>query len=360
MSALTTGAVDPDRSAVFLDEIGIGPLWRLRHAAPAPVPTLQADVVAHEGDDGEDAAAPALQPVAAFLPPLRQEAAPPGAPESATEAVAESTAEPMAESITAPLTASIDAPSQLSETAAPPRAVAATAAEAPSAAPPRSITPAPADDDSTAWFDDAPAPPAPVAVTAEAIAVMDWTELKAAAAKCTRCELHRTRKAVVFGRGDTRATLMVLASAPGRADEREGLCVGGEAGVLLDNMLRAGGFGGLEKTYVSQLVKCRPQGGEGAERAPAGEEIAACRPYLERELALTGAGTIVTLGQPALKGLLGPGVPAARGTVQRFGAAAVVATYHPADLLRQGENKAGAWADLCLARRTHDAAGDPA
>ena len=130
-------------------------------------------------------------------------------------------------------------------------------------------------------------------------------------------------------------------------------------------MLKAGGFGPAEKNYVSHLVKCRPQGQEteGAGRAPAPDEIAACRPYLERELALTGARTIVTLGQPALKGLLGPGVPAARGAVQRYGAAAVVATYHPADLLRQGENKAGAWADLCLARRAHradDSAADPA
>jgi DNA polymerase len=201
-----------------------------------------------------------------------------------------------------------------------------------------------------------------VPVSAEAIARMDWEELKTTAAKCTRCALSRTRRAVVFGRGDARAALMVLASAPGRADEREGVAIGGEAGVLLQNMLRASGFaGGTEVSgyYVSHLVKCRPSGGEGAERAPAPEELAACRPYLERELALTGARTVVTLGHPALRGLLGAGVPAARGAVQHVDAdarsVAVVATYHPADLLRQGENKAGAWADLVLARETHGA-----
>src|SRR5471032_1317690 len=83
------------------------------------------------------------------------------------------------------------------------------------------------------------------------------------------------------------------------------------------------------------------------------DEAAACRPYLERELALTGAAMLVTLGQAAAKGLLGA---AARGKVLRRGELPVVATYHPDDLLRRPEDKAKAWGDLCLARAARDGA----
>ncbi|HEV7816440.1 MAG TPA: uracil-DNA glycosylase [Janthinobacterium sp.] len=262
------------RSAVFLQEMGVGPLWRLRHAAP-PEATAETD------GDAQDA------PPAPFDAPVMPAALP----------------DP--------------------------------------------------DETSTAWFDDAPAPAAPVPVSAAAIAAMDWAQLKAAAARCTRCALSRSRKSVVFGRGDKAAAWLVVGAAPGRADEKEGRAISGEAGKLLDNMLLAAGRGTDKDVYVTNLVKCRPQGPDGAERAPAPEEMAACRPYLERELALTQGRTIVTLGQAALKGLLGGAAPASRGTLHRLGQVAVAATYHPEDLLRQGDNKARAWADLCLANSAH-------
>jgi uracil-DNA glycosylase family 4 len=220
----------------------------------------------------------------------------------------------------------------------------------------RPISPAPAvpDDASTAWFDDAPAPAVAPAVSDEAIAVMDWDALKAAAARCTRCALSRSRKRAVFGRGDAAASWMMLGAGPTRTDEKEGRAIAGDAGALLDNMLLALGLAGERDVYVTNLLKCRPQGPDGAERAPLPEEVQACRPYLDRELALTQAKTVVTLGQPALKGLFGDAGPKARGAVHRLGATAVVATYHPDDLLRQGDAKVRAWADLCLARSAHD------
>ena len=106
--------------------------------------------------------------------------------------------------------------------------------------------------------------------------------------------------------------------------------------------------------YVTHLVKCRPSGPDGADRAPTVEELTACRPFLERELALTGATMAMTFGQYAAKGLMMG--PAARGKVMRYGAAElpVVATYHPDDLLRKPEDKAKAWADLCLAKAARD------
>ena len=203
---------------------------------------------------------------------------------------------------------------------------------------------------STAWFDDAPLPPPAAPVSDAAIARMGWAELRAAAARCTRCDLCRGRKNAVFGRGAEDAAWLLIGSAPSRADEKEGRPFSGAAGTLLENMLQAAGLAPARDAYLTNLVKCRPQEGAGADRAPSAQEVAACRPYLERELVLTQGKIIVTLGQPALKGLLGNG---GRGTVHRFGATPVVASYHPAALLDQGGDKAKAWADLCLARSTH-------
>lgn len=206
-------------------------------------------------------------------------------------------------------------------------------------------------DESTAWFDDAPAPARPDPVSDEAIAAMDWPALRQAVATCTRCALCSSRRAAVNGRGEAGAQWMAIVGGPSRLDEKEGRLVAGEAGQLLDNMLKAIALVPASDVYVASLVKCRPSGEDGADRAPDAAEIAACRPFLDRELGLTGAGTLVTFGQSASRGLL-PG--AARGKVLRYGELPVVATYHPDDLLRRPEDKAKAWADLCLARTARD------
>lgn len=221
---------------------------------------------------------------------------------------------------------------------------------------------APSDTESTAWFDDAPAPaasvpsqrPAPRPVSDAAIADMDWDSLQAAVASCTRCGLCATRRQAVTGRGPARAAWFAIAAAPSAADEDEARAITGAAGQLLDNMLKAIAVDPAGDAYVTQLVKCRPRTSDGAERPPAAEELAACRPFLERELALAGAQMIVTFGQHAARGLMMG--PAARGKVMRYGAAAlpVVATYHPDDLLQRPHDKAKAWADLCLARTARD------
>ena len=227
-------------------------------------------------------------------------------------------------------------------------------------APPRAKAPAPqAGGEDTSWFDAVPAAPvqrAPArsAATDEEIAAMDWPELQAAVRSCTRCELCETRRAAVPGRGDERARWMVLGLAPTRADEKAEQPFAGPPGQLLDNMLRAVEQSTQRGAYVTTLVKCRAVAEDGADRQPTAGELAACRPYLQRELALTGAGLALTLGGVTAKGLLGM---AARGKVLRFESAAgelpVVATFHPADLLKKPEDKARAWADLCLARSAH-------
>lgn len=293
------------RDTVFLEEMGIGPLWRRRHQA---TPVAGSQVAAAE---------PARQGMAAH-------------PHPAASAVLAPAAAPVPAS-------AANVPAAKLEPAAPrPQALSG--------------------DDSTAWFDDAPMPAPAAPVSDAAIAAMDWDELRAAAARCTRCELCQGRKGVVFGRGEPGAAWLIVGAGPSRADEREGRALSGEAGILLDNMLRAIGQDAGRDAYVTNLVKCRPGGAaQAGAYAPTPQQAAACRPYLERELALTRARTIVTLGQAAAIGLLGPQA-ASRGTARQLGTAAVVATYHPQDLLPEGENKAKAWADLCLARSAHGAA----
>ena len=119
-------------------------------------------------------------------------------------------------------------------------------------------------------------------------------------------------------------------------------------------MLRAVGLSRERDVYVTPLVKCRPVNANGGERAPTSDEVAACRPFVERELALSGASTVLTLGQIAANGLLDrplqEPLAGVRGVAHRFGAAPLVATLHPGELLRRGGDKALAWADLCRAR----------
>jgi len=288
------------RSAVFLDEMGVGPLWRLRQgAAPEAV-----DIVVEAAVEVEVAVA---EPVAEAV-------------EAVTEVIAEVVAEVWVEA---------------------PAAVAAT--PVPAAAP-----------DDTAWFDDAPAP-APVKQLSDAdIAALDWDGLAVAVSKCARCDLCRTRKGVVMGRGDRQGDWLMLASSPSRLEEREGRALPGEQGKLLDNMLKAIAVDAGRDVYITHLLKCRPLDAAGQERLPTEAESAACRPYFERELALLQPRTILTLGSMAAAGI-NPGEKPVRGKVRQLGNASVIATFHPEMLLQDetGKAKARAWADLCLAKSTH-------
>ena len=289
------------RSAVFLDEMGVGPLWRLRRSEAVAVVAVVA--------------------------------------EEAVAAVARPVAEVIAEIVVAPVAAPI---------IVPPVPVSV----------PVPVSAAVTESDDTAWFDDAPPPPPARQVTDAEIAVMDWDALAAATAKCTRCALCKNRKGVVVGRGDRQGAWLMLASSPSRGEEREGRALPGEQGKVLDNMLKAIDIAPESDVYISHLLKCRPLDEAGQERLPTELETAACRPFFERELALLQPRTIVTLGQMAAAGIL-PGEKPVRGKVRQLGDAAVVATYHPENLLQDesGKAKARAWGDLCLAKSTHAGRG---
>jgi DNA polymerase len=190
---------------------------------------------------------------------------------------------------------------------------------------------------------------------------MDWDELRTAIARCTRCGDCAGRKPV-YGAGAPRARWLIAAGATSAADEQANAPLAGEAGKLLDNMLGAVDLTREQDVYVTSLVKCRPASANGGDRAPTSEEAAACRPFLERELALTGAGLVLTLGQIAANGLLGKPLQeplgGTRGATHAFRTAALVATLHPGELLRRGADKALAWADLCRARAADTRAPD--
>lgn len=296
------------RSAVFLDEMGVGPLWRLRQGGAAE---------AAEAADVAEIVEAAAAPVAAVV-----EAAAPSVP--AAEVVAEVKA--------------VD--------------VAAPVDVAPAPAPATPAAPAASDD--TAWFDDAPPPPPARQLSDADIAALDWEGLAAAVAKCARCDLCKTRKGVVMGRGDRQGDWLMLASSPSRLEEREGRALPGEQGKLLDNMLKAIEVDAASDVYITHLLKCRPLDEAGQERLPTEAESAACRPYFDRELALLQPRTIVTLGSMAAAGI-NPGEKPVRGKVRQLGSASLIATFHPEMLLQDetGKAKARAWADLCLAKSTH-------
>jgi len=189
------------------------------------------------------------------------------------------------------------------------------------------------------------APGRPVAAGDQA-----WQQLADEVARCTRCELHRTRTRPVLGVGDRRAQWLVVGEAPGAEEDRQGEPFVGRAGQLLDAMLRAIGLARGQNVYIANILKSRPPGN----RDPAPVEVAACLPYLERQIELIRPRLILAVGRIAMQNLLDTqsSLGRMRGQVHAFGGlkTPVIVTYHPAYLLRKPEDKRKAWEDLKFAR----------
>lgn len=199
----------------------------------------------------------------------------------------------------------------------------------------------------------------------DGIAGMDWPQLAQSVAACQACKLGVGRRAPVFGgaTAPARADWLVLGEPPDEAEERAGTPFAEQAGQLLDNMLKAlgvsrtaGGTDPRQSAYVSNVVKCRP----AVVRNPEPAELAACENYLRREVALVQPKIILAMGRFAAQSLLRESLPDVagiplgklRGQVYRYQGIPVVVSYHPAYLLRTQQDKARAWADLCLAQAT--------
>jgi DNA polymerase len=177
--------------------------------------------------------------------------------------------------------------------------------------------------------------------------------LKSAVSGCVKCRLCQGRNQTVFGVGDEKAKWLFVGEGPGRNEDLRGEPFVGPAGKLLDNMLLAMGLRRGENAYIANIVKCRPTDDNGRDRPPAPDEVAACMPYLERQIALIKPAIIVALGKTAALSMLkldaDTPVSKLRGTVHRYGELPLVVTYHPAYLLRNLADKKKTWADLCLA-----------
>ncbi len=169
---------------------------------------------------------------------------------------------------------------------------------------------------------------------------------------CTLCSLSQSRTQTVFGEGDPNADLVFVGEGPGAEEDRTGRPFVGRAGELLTKMISAMGLT-REQVFICNMVKCRPPGN----RNPAPEEVQACWSYLVRQLQIIRPKAIVTLGNPATKGLLNTttGITRLRGSWQRLPAIGpglegipLMPTFHPAYVLRQytPENRRKVWSDL--------------
>lgn len=176
-----------------------------------------------------------------------------------------------------------------------------------------------------------------------------WRALAAEVANCTKCALHSTRTQTVFGVGKQSADWMVIGEAPGAEEDRRGEPFVGAAGQLLNAMLKAIGLE-RDAVYIANILKSRPPGN----RDPKPEEVAACFPYLTRQIALIRPKLILAVGRIASQNLLGTTAPLGRlrGQVHTFGElnTPLIVTYHPAYLLRSPGEKRKAWDDLKFAR----------
>jgi len=297
--------LSPLQSA-WLQEIGLDKRMLARYAQEAPA-SIQ--------DGAADAATPG------------KEAAAPAAPAAAATAVSAAMAAPAA---IAPPAAIAAGPRTHTAGGAPAKAGSATAGHVPARAPGKAVA--------------AGSLPMPA----------DWEGLRAHIAACQACGLHIGRSQAVFGDGASEAPeWMVIGEAPGDYDDRAGLPFQGKAGVLLASMLAAAGVDAQAPVFFTNLMKCRPLGN----RPPSDDEIAACLPYLQRQIAMLRPRRILTLGTLAARSLLNSGddLDALRGRIHHVRSETgedipLVATYHPATLLLRPQYKAQAWEDLNLAR----------
>jgi len=167
--------------------------------------------------------------------------------------------------------------------------------------------------------------------------------IRADLGECTRCKLHKTRNKIVFGNGSEKADLVFVGEGPGHDEDIQGLPFVGRAGKLLTQMIEAMGLQ-RKDVYICNVVKCRPP----ENRMPERDEIAACSPFLIRQIDAIHPKVIVCLGATAAQMLLNTtrSISAFRGEWLEYRGTRLLATYHPAYLLRNPAAKSEVWKDL--------------
>jgi len=160
---------------------------------------------------------------------------------------------------------------------------------------------------------------------------------------CTRCRLHKHRTNIVFGVGNPKAELVFIGEGPGHDEDIQSIPFVGRAGQLLTQMIEAMGLR-RDDVYICNVIKCRPP----ENRTPEKDEIATCSPFLLRQLAVIAPRVVVCLGNVAAQTLLGThkSISSFRGQWFDFRGSRLLATYHPAYLLRNPAAKGEVWKDL--------------
>lgn len=199
----------------------------------------------------------------------------------------------------------------------------------------------------------------PPATRSDTIAAMTWDELANAIHTCQACGLCQQRQQAVVGVGDRQAQWLIVGEAPGAEEDKRGEPFVGKAGQLLDSMLHSVGQRRRQGVYIANVLKCRPPNN----RNPEPNEIIQCRPFLQRQIALLQPELIVAVGKFAAQTLLNTdtAISRLRGQWHDYAGIPLLATFHPAYLLRSPREKAKAWQDwLQVAQHAWQGKGDTA
>ncbi|HYD50551.1 MAG TPA: uracil-DNA glycosylase [Terriglobales bacterium] len=190
--------------------------------------------------------------------------------------------------------------------------------------------------------DLAPAPSSP----GELAALADLEQLRAVIGDCRRCKLCSGRTNLVFGVGNVNADLMFVGEGPGRDEDLKGEPFVGRAGQLLTEIITKGMKLSRDDVYIANVVKCRPP----ENRNPEPDEIAACRPFLEKQIELVKPRVLVALGKFAAQTMLNDPTPISRlrGHWHDYRGIKLMPTLHPAYLLRNPADKRLVWDDIKL------------
>lgn len=189
----------------------------------------------------------------------------------------------------------------------------------------------------------APAVSAGAADTGEDVAA-ELQKIAAEIAVCKKCRLCESRTNTVPGQGSTHPEIMFIGEGPGADEDEQGLAFVGRAGQLLTQIIEAMGYT-RDEVFIGNVVKCRPPDN----RAPMPDEMAACLPYLERQIALLRPKVIVALGATAVKGLFDDpkvAITKIRGSWMKYHGIDTMPTFHPAYLLRNPPAKREVWEDM--------------
>jgi uracil-DNA glycosylase family 4 len=248
-------------------------------------------------------------------------------PTPAQDAAADQTPRPAAGPAAAAAAPPSPAPARPPQTTAPRRPAAASATDA------GQLTAGPR-----------PGPPPTAAAGADDPVASALAALRREILTCSRCPLHGSREHAVPGEGNPRAEVFFVGEAPGATEDRAGRPFVGPSGELLDRILS--NAMGLQRSdvFIANVVKCRPPGN----RTPEPDEVAACLPYLQRQIEQIQPKVIVCLGRVAAQSLLGgdEAVSRLRGRELSHRGIPVVVTWHPAYLLREPAAKRDTWDDI--------------